>query len=259
MKKQYSALFRPAFIVCVTLLAVSAATKSIVIQTLGVQLTKLPIDLKKPLDQMDIKKLAPYEVQNKATITNQDILESLGTEKYIQWMLEDKSTASDSPTRFCSLFITYYTGNPDMVPHVPDECYVGGGNSRLKGETLTITIPWPGQEKTRAIAMQYVVFGRKDETFLQTDNQFSVQYLFKANGQFCGDRTATRAVLGSNFFGKYSYFAKIEWRFYGKSSTGPTQKETLAATQKMLSVLLPVLEEDHWPDWEKANRNDVKE
>jgi hypothetical protein len=258
MKKQYSALFRPAFIVCVTLLAVSAATKSIVIQTLGVQLIKLPIDLKKPLDQMDSKKLAPYEVQNKQAITNQDILESLGTEKYIQWMLEDKSASSESPTRFCSLFITYYTGNPDMVPHVPDECYVGGGNSRLKGETLTIEIPWPGQEKPREIAMQYIVFGRQAETFLQADNQFSVQYLFKANGQFCGDRTATRAVLGSNFFGKYSYFAKIEWRFYGKNSH-PNREETLGATGKLLTVLLPILEEDHWPDWEKANQNDVKE
>jgi hypothetical protein len=259
MKKQYSTLFRPAFIVCVALLAVSAATKSIVIRTLGVQLTKLPIDLKKPLDQMDSKKLAPYEVINKSVITNQDILESLGTEKYIQWLLEDKSAAPESSARLCSLFITYYTGNPDMVPHVPDECYVGGGNTRLKGETLTTEIPWPGQEKPRKIAMQYVVFGQQDKTFLQTDNQFSVQYLFKANGQFCGDRTATRAVLGSNFFCKYSYFAKIEWRFYGKSSTHPTQEETLGATGKLLAVLLPVLEEDHWPDWEKANRNDVKE
>jgi hypothetical protein len=258
MNRQYSALFRPAFLVCVTLLTVSAATKSFVIQYYGVKWTKLPIELKKPLDQMDPKKLAPYEVQNKQTITNQDILESLGTEKYIQWMLEDKSAAADSPARYCSLFITYYTGNPDMVPHVPDECYVGGGNSRLKGETLTLQIPWPGQEKPRDIAMQYVLFGRQDNSFLQTENQFSVQYLFKANGQFCGDRTATRAVLGSNFFCKYSYFAKVEWRFYGKNSQ-PGQKETLAATQKLLAVLLPVLEEDHWPDWEKATRNDVKE
>jgi hypothetical protein len=258
MNKQYSALLRPAFIVCVALLGVSAATKSIVIKTLGVQLTKLPIELKKPLDQMDPKKLDPYEVQKKLEITNQDILESLGTEKYLQWLLEDKNAAADGSTRFCSLFITYYTGNPDMVPHVPDECYVGGGNTRLKGETLTVEIPWPGQEKPRAIALQYVLFGRKDETFLHVENQFSVQYLFKANSQFCGDRTATRAVLGSNFFGKYSYFAKIEWRFYGKNSH-PTQEETLEATQKLLTVLLPVLEEDHWPDWEKANRNDTKE
>jgi hypothetical protein len=258
MIKLYSASFRPAFIVCLMLLALSAATKSIVIKILGVQLTKLPIELKKPLDQMDAKKLAPYELQNKQKIANQDILESLGTEKYIQWMFEDKTAAANSPVRFCSLFITYYTGNPDMVPHVPDECYVGGGNIRLKGETLTVQIPWPGQETPRSIAMSYILFGHQDNSFLQADSQFSVQYLFKANGQFCGDRTATRAVLGSNLFGKYSYFAKIEWRFYGNNSH-PNQEETLGATRKLLTVLLPVLEEDHWPDWDKANQNKEKE
>lgn len=259
MSTQYAALFRPAFLVCLTLLAVSAATKSIIIKTFNVHLTKLPIPLKKPLDQMDEKKLVPYEVRNKRTITDRDVLESLGTEQYLEWILENKNESPESTTRYCSLFITYYTGNPDMVPHVPDECYVGGGNTRLDGETVTLTIPWPGQEKPLAVSFQYVLFGRQDETFLHTENQFSVQYLFKANNEFCGDRTATRTVLGSNFLGKYSYFAKIEWKFFGTNSTFPNREQTLAATEKMLAVVLPVLEEDHWPDWEQANQSDAKE
>ena len=262
MKKQYQTFFQPAFVVCATLLAVSAATKSVVIQTLGIQLTKLPIPLKKPLDQMDAKKLTPYEVQDKQTITNRDILESLGTEQYLQWNLEDKNAPAGSPTRYCSLFITYYTGNPDMVPHVPDECYVGGGNNRLKGEALTVDVTWPGREKPVPIALQSVLFSRKEENVLPMENQFSVQYLFKANGEFCGSRTETRTVLGRNFLGKYSYFAKIEWQFYGSDYTGriyPTQEQVLQSSQKLLSILLPVLEEDHWPDWEKANRKNVKD
>ena len=109
------------------------------------------------------------------------------------------------------------------------------------------------------VSFQYVVFGRKDESFLQAENQFSVQYLFKANGQFCGDRTTTRTVLGSNFFGKYSYFAKIEWKFFGSNSIFPNREQTLAATEKLLAVVLPVLEQDHWPDWEQANRSNEKE
>jgi hypothetical protein len=259
MKRRF---FQPAFVVCAILLAVSAATKSVVIQTLGIQLTKLPIPLKKPLDQMDPKKLAPYEVRDKRTITNRDVLESLGTEQYLQWVLEDKEVPTDSSFRYCTLFITYYTGNPDMVPHVPDECYVGGGNTRLKGETLKVDTPWPGKEKPIPISIQYVLFGRQTEDLLQTDSGFSVQYLFKANGEFCGNRTETRTVLGKNFFGKYSYFAKIEWRFYGTGDKGfasPNQQQTLEASRKLLSAVLPVLEEDHWPDWEKANRKNVKD
>jgi hypothetical protein len=258
MNKQHAAFFRPAFIVCLILLAASAATKSIVIKTLGVHLTKLPIPLKKPLDQLDEKKLAPFVVKNKQSISNQDIVESLGTEQYLDWTLEDKNQAPESSTRYCSLFITYYTGNPDMVPHVPDECYVGGGNTRLKGDTLTTTIAWPGQKKPVTLSYQTVLFGRKQDTFLQAENQFSVQYFFKANGEFCQDRTRTRTVLGSNFLGKYSYFAKIEWKFFGANSTFPTQQQTLAATENLLTVILPVLEDDHWPDWEQANRSDVK-
>ena len=262
MKKQYQTFFQPAFVVCATLLAVSAATKSVVIRTLGVQLTKLPIPLKKPLDQMDPGKLSPYAVRDKQTIANRDILESLGTEQYLQWNLEDKDASTDSPVRYCSLFITYYTGNPDMVPHVPDECYVGGGNTRLKGEDLKVDTLWPGREKPIPIPIQYVLFSRKTEDLLQTDSGFSVQYLFKANGKFYGNRTETRTAMGKNFFGKYSYFAKIEWQFYGSDYTGriyPTQEQVLQASQKLLSILLPVLEEDHWPDWEKANRKNVKD
>jgi hypothetical protein len=261
MKKPHPAFFQPAFVVCAILLAVSAGTKSVVIQTLGVQLTKLPIPLKKPLDQMDGKKLVSYEVRDKQTITNRDILESLGTEQYLQWTLEDKAAAAESPTRYCSLFITYYTGNPDMVPHVPDECYVGGGNIRLKGETLTVEVPWPGREKPVSIAMQQVWFGRKVQSILDTENQFSVQYFFKANDEFCGSRTETRTVLGKNFFGKYSYFAKVEWKFFGTGYAGliyPTREQTLEASQKLLSVLLPILEEDHWPDWKTANQKTGK-
>jgi hypothetical protein len=77
--------------------------------------------------------LRPYVVKQKEQILNRDVLESLGTEEYLQWILEAPDAAPGSPTRFCSLFITYYTGNPDMVPHVPDECYVGGGNERKGG------------------------------------------------------------------------------------------------------------------------------
>jgi hypothetical protein len=261
MKKAYSAFFQPAFVVCVIVLAVSAATKSVVIQALGVQLVKLPIELKKPLDQMDAKKLAPYEVREKQTIANRDIIESLGTEKYLQWTLEDKTAAAESPTRFCSLFITYYTGNPDMVPHVPDECYVGGGNIRLKGEMPTVEVPWPGREKPVSVAIQQVWFGRKTQNALDVGEQFSVQYLFKANDEFCGSRTETRAVLGKNFFGKYSYFAKVEWKFFGMGYAGltyPNRQQAIEASQKLLSAVLPVLEDDHWPDWKKANQETEK-
>lgn len=260
-------LLQPAFVVCAAILAVSAASKEVVIRTLGVQLTKLPIPLKAPFDKMDEKKLEPYLVRNKQKITNRDVLESLGTEEYLQWTLEDSNAPADSPTRFCSLFITYYTGNPDMVPHVPDECYVGGGNQRVGAEEIVVdSLSYPNQNESiaaslpKSIPMQYVIFSHQEKSGLTPETRFSVQYVFKANGEFCGGRTQTRAVLGKNFFCKYSYFAKIEWKFYGTDYSGivnSDKEQTIEASRKLLSTLIPVLEEDHWPDWEKAKRGEI--
>ncbi|HOK96384.1 MAG TPA: hypothetical protein PK052_06410 [Anaerohalosphaeraceae bacterium] len=244
---------KPSFVVCTALLLTAAAAKETIIRVLGVQMTKQRIELRHPLAEMNEQALRPYVVKQKEQILNRDVLESLGTEEYLQWILEDPEAPAGSPLRFCSLFITYYTGNPDMVPHVPDECYVGGGNERKDGQTLTLDIPLPQGE--RKLAFQYVIFGRAGTMAAKEDN-FSVQYFFHANGRYCGDRTQTRLVLGSNWFSKYSYFCKVEWKFYGADAFGvvyPSQEQTLEASRRLLARLLPELEANHWPDWEAAN------
>ncbi len=247
---------KASFLVCVVLLLTAATTKTVIIQKLGVFLTKEPVPLQHPLDDLNEAALAPYVVKDKAIIQNRDVLESLGTDEYIQWILEDSEAEPSSPTRYCSLFITYYTGNPDMVPHVPDECYVGGGNSRAKAEQPSLEIPTLDNLK---VPFQYVVFEQVGKDISQGNVQFSVQYLFHANGKYCGSRTETRKTLGQNFFSKYSYFAKVEWKFYGIDSFGmtyPDKEQTLTASAKLLSAVLPELEKNHWPDWEAINAKD---
>ena len=220
---------------------------------------KKPIALQKPFDEFDESVLNPYIVKNKAAI-DRETLESLGTDQYLQWILENSDVESDSPLRYCSLFITYYTGNPDMVPHVPDECYVGGGKSRLSGETVTLEIPWgKANDANKKIGLQYVVFGQIGNNIIQSDIRFSVQYLFYANGKYTEDRTQTRLVLGSNWTSSYSYFSKVEWFFYGKDSfeyVYPDKEQTLEASKQLLALLLPELEKNHWPDWQKINAKD---
>ncbi len=248
---------QPAFLICLVVLTVAAATKTAIIKTLGVNLTKLPISLKKPLDQMDAARLGRYTVRDKQKIANRDVIESLGTEEYLQWTLEDNEADKASPVRYCSLFITYYTGNPDMVPHVPQECYVGGGNTWQSDETLKVAVPSAPGGPDSELSFQYVMFSKTDRGGFGAETKFSVQYLFKANGEYSGSRTQTRRILGSNFFSKYSYFAKVEWKFYGiddfSAMLFPNKEQTLAASQKLLTELVPVLEEDHWPDWKTAN------
>ena len=245
--------FKPAFVVCVCILLAVGVAKEAVIRVLGVQMTKQPIALQHPLEEMDAAVLAPFELKNNNRIQNRDVLESLGTEEYLQWILEDSEAESASPTRYCSLFITYYTGNPDMVPHVPDECYVGGGNQRDTGGMVTINIPC--SDSDQKLDFQYVAFKNIDRQTMRED-KFSVQYFFHANGKYSGSRTDTRLILGSNWFSKYSYFCKVEWKFYGADSFGltyPDKEQTLDASKKLMGRLLPELEKNHWPDWAKIN------
>ena len=134
---------------------------------------------------------------------------------------------------------------------VPDECYVGGGNSRMGGEMVTLDVP--GHD---GVPFQYVMFQRVDDNMMKTEN-FSVQYFFHANGKYSGSRTDTRLILGSNWFSKYSYFCKVEWKFYSFDSFGmvyPDKDQTLAASRKLLARLLPQLEANHWPNWDEINK-----
>lgn len=244
--------FKPAFVACLAILLSAAVAKEAVIRILGVQMVKEPVALQHPLHEMNDAVLGPFVLRNNARIQNRDILESLGTEEYMQWVLEDTEAKPNSPARYCSLFITYYTGNPDMVPHVPDECYVGGGNVRQKAETLTIASARPDGDD---LNFQNVVFENFDRQTLRKEI-FSVQYFFHANGKYSGNRTDTRLILGSNWFSKYSYFCKVEWKFYGVDAFGqihPDKDQMMEASEKLMRVLLPELERNHLPDWEKIN------
>ncbi|MHC4634213.1 MAG: hypothetical protein ACYSYU_03220, partial [Planctomycetota bacterium] len=52
-------------------------------------LKKYPLPLKKSLELLDENRLAPYEVVLKKKIENEEVLKSLGTKDYIQWILRD--------------------------------------------------------------------------------------------------------------------------------------------------------------------------
>ena len=262
MNSSFRSLKQPAFLICAGVLALAASMKTYAIKAWGLHFVKFPLELKQPFEELDEASLAPFEVIQKNEIANQDILESLGTEEYLQWQLEDSDAAKDSPVRYCDLFITYYTGNPDMVPHVPDECYVGGGNRMDSKELIRLKLSssaqhLPGMKADGTVGAQYLMFSRPGRGIIPTDEKYSVEYFFKVNGQYAESRTETRRLLGQNFFSKYSYFCKVEWKFYGIDFSGlvyPDKPQTIQASEKLLSILLPLLEQNHWPDWEEANR-----
>ena len=157
---------QPAFLICVCLLATTAGGMSAAVKMAGIYLKKEPLPLKKSLSDLDKSNLAPYKVVGKSKIENQDVLNTLGTEDYIQWTLEDTSVPAESKTRFCTLFITYYS-LPDIVPHRPEECYIGGGLQGIKFETVMLRVTQGLSE--RQIKTRYLVFA--DKCFIKTQDQ----------------------------------------------------------------------------------------
>jgi hypothetical protein len=239
---------QPAFLICAAILAMAGGGMSVAIKSFGIYLKKDPWPLKKSLDLLDEKGLAPYKVVSKGKIESEDVVESLGTKDYIQWVLEDLNAPANSAVRYCSLFITYYE-LPDKVPHVPEECYMGSGFQRLASDSVTLGLG------TQEIPVRYLVFTGTDSDYWQKSTKFPVLYLFRVNKGYVNSREDVRLVLNENIRGKHSYFCKVEWKFFNtgfsvagrQGSVYPAKEEAVTASQKLLGVILPILEKEHWP------------
>ncbi len=244
------AYMQPAFLICTAVLATAGAGMSVTINKLGLYLKKEPIPLKKSLNRLDENNLAPFTVEpdNKFQIENEEVLKTLGTNDYIQWIVSDTDAEVTGTTKNCLLFITYYDC-PDRIPHVPEECYAGSGFQKLASDSVMLEI-MDDNGIIRKRHGKYLVFGSPRASIWQSTEKFPVLYLFRVNGEYEGSREEARVALNKNLFGKSSYFSKVEVAF-NQSSIPPNKKEALAATEKLLSVILPVLEKEHWPDMDK--------
>ncbi|MHC4707732.1 MAG: hypothetical protein ACYS8I_11685 [Planctomycetota bacterium] len=237
---------QPAFLICTAVLALAG----IGIDRLHVEKVNFP--LKKPLDLLVKEHLAPYEVISRQKIENEEVLRELGTTDYVQCVLEDPDAAADSATRKCSLFITYYE-LPDYVPHVPEECYMGAGHQVLASEGVTFRIgdisEQPGLMK---IDGKYVVFASTDSKKWWGGTKFPILYFFSVNRVYAKNREDARWVLNKHIFSKYVYFCKVEWKFFNTrfgQKIYPTKEEAVRASERLFTVILPILERKYWPDW----------
>jgi hypothetical protein len=254
-------LLQPAFLICVTVILAAAGGLAV---TGRAKVHKDPIPLKKPLTSMDDKAILPYRVVSKGAIANPDVVRALGTDEYIQWVLEDTSEAPGSPVQLCSLFITYYTGTPDAVPHIPDECYLGGGSQTKENRGLDIPVKWLSSENAMIetkVPVRCLVFGGHSANVWEGEDQFVVIYTFKVNGVYSGNRETTRLVLGTSR-SRYSYYAKVEWRFFGAGGLNggriyPSVEQAQKASEKLMGVVLGEMERSYWPDWgESAKKSE---
>lgn len=231
---------QPAFVVCVLLLALCG----VVMSKFYIELEPWP--LKQPLKNLEQADLGPYRIVRKMAINDADVLAQLGTEDYIQWMMEDTEASDNSPVGNVTLFITYYP-LADRIPHVPEECYVGAGNQLLASEGIEYT--FARDQSQQSIDGRHLVFQRTASNNWIVAEKFSAFYLFSVNGEYAGSRNSARLELNKNMFSKHCYFSKVEWNFSARSgiSSYLDKDAAIKAGEKLLAVILPILEKEYWP------------
>lgn len=235
-----------------TVLVASALGMQILATALGHYFRKSPVPLKKPLARMDHRALLPeYElhVQPPPALSD-EVIETLGTRDFLQWVVVDRQRSRSDPLCVANVFISYYTGKPDQVPHVPEECMQAGG-FRWNGQADTVSVAvsglGPEPQKIPVRALQFEGGGPIGGLSAERP-RFDVFYFFISNWDFMTTRTEVR-IAQANLIEKYAYYAKIEVKFtdYDRIRSSADRAESIRALEPLLSKIIPMLMRDHIP------------
>ena len=241
MGKRTSEFLGPPFLVAVGLLGAAALLAGPVASRWDMRLSKEALPLKKPLGAFEPTALYPYRVVERQVL-EPAVEDALDTREYLNWVLEDTSVSGDHPLRYVHLFVTYYTGGSNLVPHVPDVCYLGSGyRPKQQHENRQVTLNPPGGSAVLPVRLCTFV-----KTAVFNRDELSVVYTFFANGGFFNTRTGVRLAINDPT-DTYAFFSKVEVSF-----PRATREQSLEGAARVFERVVPVLMSDHWPDLEAA-------
>jgi hypothetical protein len=235
--------------VCLAALGLAAVAVGILPARIGVFLQKDPVALRKPLQLFDLRLLGPrYERHpgsDQIPPLSHDMIDSLGTSEYVQLLVTDTMAAPDSTSRVAKVFITYYTGQPDMVPHVPDECYLAGGYDKVWSGTLTAKAVGVGAPHDQVPVRVIEFRAPASKRSLAGGDTTTIMYFFHVNNEWTTTRDGVRTLLTSPFK-RFAYYAKVEVYFSSSNlARNAGRDESLKALGPLLERLMPALYEHH--------------
>jgi len=147
VKRRDSLILSPPFLVCAILLAGTAIGLRPGMARIEQAFQKLPIPLRKPLEQFDLSQLTSFRsvpLEDNQRIKND--LTQVGTDHILRARLVSKDLSL--PQQPLTLFVTYYSDPKDKVPHTPEVCYRQGATSVEKLTTITIDTPGLAPERS---------------------------------------------------------------------------------------------------------------
>ena len=244
------ALLEWPFLLACVVLGTAAFGISPVLLARGGTEVKESLPLRQPLGKLDRARLGPYRwLEREQRTLPAAVEDELGATDYIDWQFRD-TTIEDvrDPLSRVRLFVTYYTGGRNLVPHTPDVCYLGQGYEPTERQNLDIEIDALGRTiPIRALTFERsAIFGQERPT---------VVYTFHCNGDFAATRTAVRYRINAPQ-DRHAYFCKIEVTFGSQTSRprNATRAGSIEAAKKFLNHILPLLLNNHLPDWEAAGQ-----
>jgi hypothetical protein len=242
------------FWVCLAVLGGTAVLWPMALRALDYHTRKEPVPLKKSLRFFDWQGLAPRyrlaEVQ--PPDLTEEMIHSLDTREYFMCRLVDTALPPSDPAAAVDIAITYYTGKPDLVPHVPTECMVAGGYDLVEDrEDVPIRVTGIGA-RNDTVPLHLSVFDAPRMGDNLERRGVTVAYFFHTNGDYCSSRLDVRLRM-SNLLERYAYFSKIEVKFSSADMrTSADRDQTLAALPPLLERLMPLLLRDHF-NWDELH------
>jgi hypothetical protein len=220
------------FIIAVLMLASCAGWLQAKSSAGTLRLIKKPLPIRKPLIDLDRSAMSPFEVV-KAERLSPEIVENLGTQEYLTWVLVSRAKSEARPIQ---LSVTYYTGVQDQVPHVPEECLYQGGMTQDTDDTLNLHLPRLGED----VSVRRLSFRSPRQVGVRS----YVYYTICVNGTFCSDRTTARFRMG-NLTDSHLYYSKVELALDGSGDVDLTVMNNRAV--EVLDRALTELRKSHWP------------
>ncbi|NIA06762.1 MAG: exosortase [Actinobacteria bacterium] len=249
-----SLFFDKHFMACLVLVFAAAVGLKASVGLLDIHFTKLPAALRQPLASLPktLGSFQAYEVEDPDTgeigtdiSLPEEIIQALGTEVYLNRnYLDTEPQEGQSP--LVSLFFTYYTGKPVLVPHAPERCQAAVGYTKTGTETFTVDVPGLGIPND-TVRVRASLFSGSDPRTGNT-RSFAIIYFFVASGEYIDDWKAARLHLRSPrvyFFDKYSYYAFVRLTFPQASD----KAHCISSAKKFLKVALPEIVRI-LPDWQ---------
>ena len=227
----------PPFVGSAAVLLVAAIGLHPALAALAKYYSKEVIEIRKPLDDLDISRLDSYQIVP-GYVDLETTAADLGTEDWITFHLAKRGSETEHRRdRDLSLFVTYYSDPRDQVPHTPEVCYRQGGDVVRSIRTISLDTPGLAPDNPE-IQVRLLDIDQKNL-------RIALVYLFCCNGKFYFDRERLRLAIGMPSSDRYTYFSKVE--VITMVTLDETFEDAVERCKELLADALPILLTDHYP------------